>query len=56
MRQYNGPAKPIPTDAQTLRHHNPLEYWTTGNWWSRVVLLVFFMAVLAYDLLIGRPG
>lgn len=51
---YTGPAKPIPTDRQTLREHNPLEYWTTGNWWSRVILLVFFVFVLGMDVYVWR--
>lgn len=44
-KRYTGPAKPVPTE-----YFKPMEVvW-------RVALLLFFIGVLAYDLLIGRPG
>ena len=38
--------------------HDPFEFHglTRGELASRIALLVFFIAVLAYDLFIGRPG
>lgn len=44
--RYTGPAKPIPT-----HHVHPVESRT-----SKALFLLFLIAVLAYDLLIGRPG
>ena len=44
---YTGPAKPVPTEPK---------YFKAGEVAWRVALLLFFIAVLAYDLLIGRPG
>jgi hypothetical protein len=44
--KYTGPTKPVPTE--------PGYFKVTVAW--RVVLLLIIIGVLAYDLLIGRPG
>lgn len=49
MRLYTGPAKPIPTKPSR-------EWHTAGQVASRAIVLIFLIAVIAYDLLIGRPG
>jgi uncharacterized membrane protein len=44
--RYTGPAKPIPTQSI-----HPID-----NRFSKGLFLIFLIATLAYDLLIGRPG
>jgi hypothetical protein len=45
--KYTGPTKPVPTE--------PKYFKATDVAW-RVALLLTIIGVLAYDLLIGRPG
>ena len=46
QRKYKGPAKPIPT-----YHIHPID-----NRFTRALFLLFLIAILAYDLFVGRPG